>query len=680
MLHRVPVSELKGVGPARTQRLAKLGVETVADLFLLPPRRYEDWSNLTPIAQLRDGQSACVRGQVVGVRHRRTKRRNLSIITGQVQDETGEVGVLWFVTAYKGKVPLLKKLATASEVTLLGTPVSEGGRLIFRTPQVRFPSDPGENVVPVYPLTDGLTQGLIRDLLFQAWTKYAGNIVEFIPESDLHQLGLVSRPEALRRMHWPRNLEEVNQAWRRLAFDELLCLQLILMRKNLQARQHHRGIEHGVDNELVQGYFAQLPFQLTAAQRQAINDIRLDMESPHPMRRLLQGDVGSGKTIVALYAMVKAVAGGYQAAFMAPTEVLAEQHFASLTKTIAELGITFRLLTGRTPPGERREILTGLQSGQVQVVVGTHALIQEGVEFRNLGLAVIDEQHRFGVEQREMLIKPETDLLVMTATPIPRTLALTLYGDLDVSIMDQLPMGRKPIDTRWIAERDRPQVYEFLRRQVAKGRQVYVVCPFVEPSEEVDGKAATTHYQDLVLVFPDLKVGLVHGQMPYKDRAAVMENFYNGTIDILVTTTVIEVGVDVPNATVMVIENAERFGLSQLHQLRGRVGRGVHQSYCLLFANPSTEQGRERIAVMRRVSDGFLIAEADLKIRGPGELLGLKQSGFPEMKFADLTDIKELEKARALALEIIGQAQPPDYLLSTAIEEELAARIQQRLS
>ena len=316
--------------------------------------------------------------------------------------------------------------------------------------------------------------------------------------------------------------------------------------------------------------------------------------------------------------MVKAVAGGYQAAFMAPTEVLAEQHFASLTKTIAELGITFRLLTGRTPPGERREILTGLRSGQVQVVVGTHALIQEGVEFRNLGLAVIDEQHRFGVEQREMLIKPETDLLVMTATPIPRTLALTLYGDLDVSIMDQLPMGRKPIDTRWIAERDRPQVYEFLRRQVAKGRQVYVVCPFVEPSEEVDGKAATTHYQDLVIVFPDLEVGLVHGQMPYKDRAAVMENFYNGTIDILVTTTVIEVGVDVPNATVMVIENAERFGLSQLHQLRGRVGRGVHQSYCLLFANPSTEQGRERIAVMRRVSDGFLIAEADLKIRGPG--------------------------------------------------------------
>ncbi len=674
LLHKIPIDELRGVGPARTRQLKKLGVRNVADLLLLAPRRYEDWTATTPIRSLEAGESACVQGEVVQLQRRRTSRRNLILVTARISDDTGELDVIWFVPNQRGGPALIKRLSEGRQVALLGTPVQETGRLVLKGPELRVDLDEGPRLNPVYPLTDGLSQATIRNLVKQACLEYGQHIGEFVCADCIHRLDLLSRAQAIRLLHFPGNSEDVERAWRRLAFDELLCLQLVLMRRNRLNQACSQGMAHRPDGELVKGYLANLPFELTAAQVAVIEDIRRDMERHTAMRRLLQGDVGSGKTAVAVYAIAKSIESGCQAAFMVPTEVLAEQHFSSLVVALRPLGISVGLLTGRASEKERTEVLEGLAAGSVQVVVGTHALIQGGVQFKRLGLTVIDEQHRFGVQQREVLTRPEVDLLVMTATPIPRTLALTLYGDMDISMMDQVPAGRKPIDTRWIAEEDRPGVYRFLAKQVKMGRQGYVVCPLIQNSEEVDAKAAVEHFENLRVVLPDLRFGLLHGQMPYEEKARVMENFYNGQVDILVTTTVIEVGVDVPNATVMVIESAERFGLSQLHQLRGRVGRGLHQSYCLLMGTPTTEVGRERLNVMRRESNGFVIAEADLKLRGPGELLGLRQSGFPELKFASLTDIELLEQVRRVAMELLSQAKEPDFSLPSAIEVELSAR------
>lgn len=674
MLHKIPISELKGIGPARTRCLNKLGVQTVADLLLLAPRRYEDWTTTTPIAVVKDRDLVCVRGTLVHLRERQTSRKNLVLTTAVIDDGTGQLEAVWFTRYHRGGSAVARKLSRQQQIALLGTVSLECGRPVLKSPEFRLKEEDNLRLNPVYPLTEGLTQKVIREAVQRAWLAYGGDIGEYIPPKYLADMELVTQEEAIRMLHFPSDEQEVRKAWRRLAFDELFLLQLVLLRKHHRTKASTRGIAHNPDGPLVKRYLDRLPFPLTDAQKKAIQEIRRDMERPVGMRRLLQGDVGSGKTVVALYAIVKAVESGYQAAFMVPTEVLAEQHFSSMARNLQVLGITVRLFTGRTSGKERVDVLRGLADGSVQAVVGTHALIQDNVKFARLGLAVIDEQHRFGVQQRQVLPRPGTDLLVMTATPIPRTLALTLYGDMDLTVMDELPPGRKPVDTRWIAQRDRPQVYRFIQKQVQMGRQVYVVCPIVQPNDEKDVKAAVVHSQELARALPDLRIGLLHGQMPYEEKAATMEKFCSGQIDILVTTTVIEVGIDVPNASVMVIENAERFGLSQLHQLRGRVGRGPHQSYCLLMANPTTDIGRERLDVMRRVSDGFQIAEADLRLRGPGELLGFRQSGFPEFKFASITDVRLLECARKAAVELVAQTQAPEFTFPPSIEVELLAR------
>lgn len=655
VLQDIAIDSIKGIGPARSRLFAKLGVKTVADLLLLAPRRYQDWTDVKRISELENGIECCVCGRLVSVTERRTKRKDLVITTATIDDGTGRLDVLWFGTYRRGGSFFLRRLHGENTVSVLGNVSLEYGKWVMKNPELRTTAD-GPLLEPIYPLTEGLSQAVVRHVIEKAYLWYQDKLQDPLPIEVVDRQHLVPFREAVRMLHFPHTQEEVRSAWRRLAFSEVFALQLLLMRRRTRLEQNMVGIRHKPDGDLVDSFLASLPFELTGAQKRAMESIRQDMERPIPMRRLLQGDVGSGKTIVAVYSIVKAAAGGYQTAFMVPTEILAEQHFSSLQKYLAPLGVSVRLLTGRLAGKERSLLLDELASGQVQVVVGTHALIQADVRFDKLGLVVIDEQHRFGVEQRQALSRPEVDVLVMTATPIPRTLALTVYGDLDLTIVDELPPGRKPVDTRWIAEKDRPQLYQFIRKQLRQGRQAYIVYPLIEESEEISAKAAVAERDRLAReVFPDFSVGLVHGQLSYEEKDAVMQKFYAGSVDILVTTSVIEVGVDVPNASIMVIENAERFGLAQLHQLRGRVGRGPYQSYCFLMGTPTTQEGIARLDIMRKVSDGFKIAEADLAIRGPGELLGLRQSGFPELKFADITDTALLEAARREAKTILAK-------------------------
>lgn len=656
VLKDISIDSLKGIGPARSRLFTKLGVRTVADLLLFAPRRYQNWANIKRISELEDGTECCVRGNVVLVTERRTRRKNLVITTATIDDGTGQLEVLWFGQYRRGGSFIGKRLSNKLTVTVLGQVSWEYGKWVMKNPELRVSGENGSPLEPIYPLTAGLSQTVVRSIIERAYSQYIDQVQDTLPSDVLYRQRLPALPEAIRMLHFPQSMDEVNAAWRRLAFSELFELQMILLRRRLYLQENQVGICHVPDGELVQAFLAALPFELTRAQVRAMKSIQQDMERSVPMRRLVQGDVGSGKTIIAIYAMLKAVAGGYQAAFMVPTEVLAEQHFASLVRYLGPLGINIRMLTGRLTRKEREQVLDELARGEIKVIVGTHALIQPDVNFHKLGLIVIDEQHRFGVEQRQALSRPEVDVLVMTATPIPRTLALTIYGDMDLTIVDELPPGRKPVDTRWIAEKDRPQLYQFIRKELKQGRQAYIVYPLIEESEEITARAAVSEAERLAReVFPDFTVGLLHGQMSYQDKDAVMQKFYEGLVDVLVTTTVIEVGVDVPNASIMMIENAERFGLAQLHQLRGRVGRGPYQSYCFLLGTPSTKEGIARLDIMRKVNDGFRIAEADLAIRGPGELLGLRQSGYPELKFAQLDDLALLEAARQEAKNFLAK-------------------------
>jgi len=513
-------------------------------------------------------------------------------------------------------------------------------------------------LVPVYSTTEGLHQRALRRLMWSIVEQFAGGVAEILPEPARTRRRLAALPVALRDAHFPENENALATAHRRLAFDDFLFLQLglaILRSRTTRAR----GVALNPPGDLVSRLRAALPYRLTSAQERVWSEIRRDMAAPFPMHRLLQGDVGSGKTVVAALAVLTAIEAGYQAAVMAPTEILAEQHFMTFRQLLEPLGVTVALLTSASRPRERKARRAALAAGEIACVVGTHALVQEGVEFRRLGLAVVDEQHRFGVEQRARLrAKGEhPDLLVMTATPIPRTLALTLYGDLDVSVLDEMPPGRQPIKTVARTESKRAEIYEFVRKQISEGRQAYVVYPLVEESEVIDLKAATDMARHLQQdVFPELTVGLLHGRLGFEEKDAIMRRFKAGEIHVLVSTTVIEVGIDVPNATLMLIEHAERFGLSQLHQLRGRVGRGPWKSYCiLLHAGKLTEDAERRIEAMTQTNDGFRIAETDLSLRGPGEFFGTRQSGLPQFRVADLLrDAAILEDARIEAQGIIA--------------------------
>jgi ATP-dependent DNA helicase RecG len=653
-----PLQFLKGVGPRRAEQLGKKGLQTVEDALFFLPLRHEDRTRLTPLRALQPGQVATCSGTIVGVSPPPPGRARtpFSVL---LRDASGYATASWFNAGYLARV-----FERGQRLVLHGKVARYKGAPVLQQPDWEI-VDTGEDdrlhtgrLVPVYSTTEGLPQRALRSLMWRVVDAFAREVPEVLPAAVLARRQLVGLAQALGDAHFPETDAGLAAARRRLAFDDFLLLQLglaILRSRTTRAR----GIAMSPRGDLVRRLRAVLPYALTAAQERVWEEIRRDMAAPHPMHRLLQGDVGSGKTIVAALAVLTAVEAGYQAAVMAPTEILAEQHFMTFRQLLEPLGVAVTLLTSSVKGRESAARRAALAAGEIPVAVGTHALVQEGVAFRRLGLAVVDEQHRFGVEQRARLREKgeRPDLLVMTATPIPRTLALTLYGDLDVSVLDELPPGRRPVITVTRTEGKRREIYKFLRDQVAEGRQVYVVYPLVEESEALDLKAATDMAKRLAEdVFPDLTVGLLHGRLGFPEKDAIMRRFTAGEIQVLASTTVIEVGIDVPNASVMLVEHAERFGLSQLHQLRGRVGRGPWKSYCILLTSGRlTEEAQRRIGAMTATSDGFKIAEVDLELRGPGEFFGTRQSGLPEFRTADLLrDAAILEEARVEAQRIVA--------------------------
>ncbi len=679
-----PLQYLKRVGPQRAALLARKGLATVEDALFFVPLRHEDRTRLTPLRQLQPGQTQTCSGVIVGLSPPPPGRPRVPF-TVMLRDESGYATAGWFNAAYLGRV-----LRRGQRLILHGKVARFRGAPTLQHPDYEI-VESGEDerlhtgrLVPVYSTTEGLSQRPLRTLLWRIVEQFAAGVPEVLPEAARARRRLVPLARAVRDIHFPETEAARAAALRRLAFDDFLYLQLglaILRSRVTRAR----GIAMDPPGVLVERLRQALPYRLTAAQERVWGEIRRDMAAPYPMHRLLQGDVGSGKTVVAALAVLAAVEAGYQAAVMAPTEILAEQHFMTFRQLLEPLGVPVTLLTSSVRAREREARRAAVASGAAACVVGTHALVQEGVEFRRLGLAVVDEQHRFGVEQRARLrAKGEApDMLVMTATPIPRTLALTLYGDLDVSVLDELPPGRRPVKTVARTASRRREIYAFLRDQVREGRQVYVVCPLVEESEAVDLKAATDMAGQLQReVFPDLRVGLLHGRLSFEDKDAVMRRFKAGEIHVLVSTTVIEVGIDVPNASVMLVEHAERFGLSQLHQLRGRVGRGPWRSYCiLLHAARLPEDAQRRIDAMVETSDGFRLAEVDLQLRGPGEFFGTRQSGLPRFRVADLLrDAAVLEEARAEAQAIVAadpELRHPDH---RGLREGLLARWRGKLA
>jgi ATP-dependent DNA helicase RecG len=652
------VQFLKGVGPRRAPLLQKLGLLTARDVLYHTPHRYEDASTITPIAQAKPGADVTVIGRVTSCGVLPT-RKGLRIFQAVIKDATGVLECAW-----PGQ-PFLERYIHRGDLLLLSGPVRffHGRQMQPReytqiAKEGEAASEESGIVFPVYPATEGIGHRQIRTLIHDNLDDLLRDLRQEddpLPPDIRERAEVIPLAKALEWLHRPSTLKEAEEGRRRLAFEELFFLQLL----HALVRHHNVAERPGIAFErkdfLVKPFHRQLPFTLTDAQKKVLKEIGADMASPRRMNRLLQGDVGSGKTVVALFAMLRAVENGYQAALMAPTEILAEQHARTLTKLLGDLPVGVTLLTGRMGAKQRREAGYRLASGGAGIAVGTHALIQEGVEFDRLGLVVVDEQHRFGVKQRLALAEmgKSADMLVMSATPIPRSLALTLYGDLDVSVLDERPPGRTPVRTavRW--ESARPKVLEFVREQVAAGRQAYFVYPLVEESEKVDLKSATLEYEKLrTEAYPDLRLALIHGQMPGEEKDRAMRAFAAGEIDVLVSTTVIEVGIDVPNATVMVVEHAERFGLSQLHQLRGRVGRGAAESYCILIGTGG--ESRERLKLFASTEDGFKIAEFDMQQRGYGDLFGARQTGMPEFRFANLEkDFTLLGRARSEARRIV---------------------------
>jgi ATP-dependent DNA helicase RecG len=653
-----PLQYVKGVGPQRAKLLDKKGLRTVEDALFFLPTRHEDRTRLTPLRALQVGEVVTCAGTIAGISPPPPGRPRAPLVL-LLRDASGYGTATIF-----GRGWLTRVFQRGQKLVLHGRGARFKDKLTLQVQDWEL-AESGDDepihagaLVPVYSTTEGLHQRTLRSLMYQLVERYVADVVETLPEALRRRRGLIPIGEALAGAHFPQSEAQAAAARRRLAYEDFLLLQLglaILRSRTTRAQ----GIAMNPPGALVARLRAGLPWTLTGAQERVWDEIRRDMAAPYPMHRLLQGDVGSGKTIVAALAVLTAVEAGRQAAVMAPTEILAEQHVMTFARLLQPLGVPVTLLTAALKGRERAARRAAVAAGEIGCVVGTHALVQEAVEFRNLGLVVIDEQHRFGVAQRARLkAKGESpDVLVMTATPIPRTLALTLYGDLDVSVLDELPPGRKPIRTEARPESGRSRIYAFLREQVAAGRQIYVVYPLIEESEVMDLKAATDMARRLQHeVFPDLVVGLLHGRLPFEAKDEIMRRFKAGEIHVLVSTTVIEVGIDVPNASVMLIEHAERFGLSQLHQLRGRVGRGPWKSFCILLTSGRLgEDAERRVKAMTETNDGFRLAEVDLQLRGPGEFFGTRQSGLPEFRVADLLrDAALLEEARRDALGIVA--------------------------
>ncbi|EKE02965.1 MAG: hypothetical protein ACD_20C00301G0011 [uncultured bacterium] len=669
----VDVMYVKGVGPKVGFLINKLGIFTAQDLLHYYPRKHLDYASRTQIKDLKVGQEATIFGVIKSTNVFTSKKRsNLTIISIQVYDGTGTISASWFygksnkfmMDRYKSQYP------QGSNIILSGTVKldSYSGKLVIDKPQSEILGGDFEEkdslhvgrIVPVYPLTENLNIKTLRRAIHNAIETYSDGIEDFIPDYIREKLGLIDKITAIKQIHFPDSSETLQSARQRLVFDELFLVQLRLALMRKQYKSDTEGLVLNIKKDgLLEKFIQSLPFELTNAQKEAFNEILTDLSTPEPMQRLLQGDVGSGKTVIAAMALLAAVENGYQGAIMAPTEILAEQHCRNFTDWLTPLGISVGLFVGKHGTKVRRELYQNLKNGQINVAIGTHALIQESIEFNNLGLIVIDEQHRFGVRQRSELKNKGTnpEMLTMTATPIPRTLALTVHGDLDLTIINELPPGRKPIKTALIGPKDRKKAHTLIRKEIEKGHQAYIVFPLIEESETLSAKAATKEAEKLQnTVFPDLNIGLVHGKLPSSEKDKVMEEFRAGKYHILVSTTVIEVGVDVPNATIMVIENSERFGLSQLHQLRGRVGRSQEQSFCVLVGDTSSQETRERLEVMVQTNNGFIIAERDLQLRGPGEFVGTRQSGLPDLILADLIqDAEMLEIAREAAFNFVAK-------------------------
>lgn len=675
---RKPLQFLKGVGDTRAALFHKLGLFTVGDIITHYPRDYEDRSKLRKLSELQDGEECSFEGMIASKVNESRPRKGLTVSRVSIRDESGLINATWF------NQPYLKNYFKPGERYIFYGRITRRRTFEVLNPVYERLDDQGPvktcRIVPIYPATGKLTQNVIRAAIRNALDYAGDSIQEVLPQWIRENYQLTGINFAVNNIHYPEDDDAFLKARKRLVFEELLLLQLGLVNLKASTVSSSAGIRFDAGRE-VQEFMMKLPFSLTNAQKRVFAEIEQDMESGKVMNRLVQGDVGSGKTIVAVLALVKAVKSGYQGAFMAPTEILADQHFHSLGPLLAPLGIRISLLKGSITGKAVKETLEDIRNGEADIVIGTHALLEDKVVFNNLGLVVTDEQHRFGVRQRAKLSgKGEnTDILVMTATPIPRTLALILYGDLDISIIDELPPGRKKVKTYAVHADMRERIDNFIRKQVTEGRQVYIVCPLVDESDAVEAKAASGLAEELAhKTFSDLKVGLIHGRMKATEKDAVMNGFIEGGLDILVSTTVIEVGVNVPNASVMVIENAERFGLAQLHQLRGRVGRGEHQSYCILFNDSRSEVAEERMKVMEKTSDGFVISEKDLELRGPGDFFGTRQHGIPELKIANLyKDMEVLKQAQEAAQKLISVDRrlksPENRLLGQAIREKFAA-------
>ena len=687
-LKNTDITYIKGVGPKIAGMFHKLGIFTAYDLLTYYPKKHINYAARTLIRNIKEGENVTIYGIIKSI-SAYTSLKGIGILKVRIQDESGYLELNYFYA--KSSKFLLerykKQFPKGLSIMVSGKAKRDkfSGMITIDKPECQIISaDFEENtnlnlgrIVPIYGLTENLNIKTLRKAIFNAIEEFKDELIEILPDYLIEKYNFLSKKDAVSQIHFPSSEENIELARKRLVYEELFLFQLkcALMRKNTEINSSAIKLK-SKENGLVHRFIKDLPFELTNAQKKAVKEIFIDLNSEKPMQRLLQGDVGSGKTVVACIMLLAAVENGFQGALMAPTEILAQQHYENFVKWLTPYNINVGLFTGSNKAKLKKQIQQDLTNGQIHIAIGTHALVQEGIAFNNLGAIVIDEQHRFGVKQRSLLATKGSmpQVLTMTATPIPRTLSMTLHGDLDLSIIDELPMGRKPIKTHLLTASGRNKAYSLIKKELDAGHQAYIVFPLIEESETLSAKAATVEAEKLQkIIFSDYKVGLLHGKLSNIEKDAVMNDFKDGKFDILVSTTVVEVGVDVKNATVMMIENAERFGLSQLHQLRGRVGRSNLQSYCLLISTTKNEETRQRLSIMEETNNGFIIAEKDLQIRGPGEFLGVRQSGLPDFSIADITkDVKILEMARTDAFELVATSSIKDHTnLQSALDEKL---------